>query len=107
VLAEAGSGDPEAAARRLAPLEGLSVLAFTPDARLLVARFLGNGLIPERSAEDAVLVAIATVHGMDYVLTWNCRHIANAEIFTRLKGVAAAIGYELPMLCTPGQLMGE
>ena len=55
-------------------LEGIPILAFTPEARLLVTRFLGKGLIPDRSAEDASHVAIATVHGMDYLLTWNCHH---------------------------------
>ena len=107
VLAEAGSGDSAAATRRLAELEGIPVLAFTPEARLLVARFLGNGLIPDRSVEDAAHVAIATVHSMDYLLTWNCRHIVNAEIMKRLAAVAAAEGYSLPVLCTPEQLMGE
>jgi hypothetical protein len=107
VLAEAGSGDDAAAVRRLTQLEGIPVLAFTPEARLLVTRFLGVGLIPERCLEDAAHVAIATVHGMDYLLTWNCRHIVNAEIMKRLDAVAAAAGYALPVLCTPEQLMGE
>ncbi len=107
VLAEAASGDSGAAARRLAELEGIPILTFTPEARLLVWHFLGNGLIPERFAEDAAHVAIATVHGMDFLLTWNCRHIVNAEIMRRLIAVAAAEGYALPVLCTPEQLMGE
>ena len=107
VLAEAGSGDATAAARRLSELEGIPILAFTPEARLLVTRFLGRGLIPDRSAEDASHVAIATVHGMDYLLTWNCRHIVNAEIMKRLAMVALAEDYVLPALCTPEQLMGN
>ncbi len=107
VLAEAGSGDAAAAARRLAELKGIPVLAFTPEARRLVTRFLGSGIIPVHSAEDAAHVAIAAVHGMDILLTWNCRHIANAVIARRLERAAAADGYSLPMLCTPDQLMGD
>ena len=107
VLAEAGSGDSAAAARRLAELEGIPILAFTPEARLLVTRFLGNGLIPDRSVEDASRVAIATVRGIDYLLMWNCRHIVDAEIMKGLAAVALAEGYALPVLCTPEQLMGH
>ncbi len=107
VLAEAESGDSAASARRIAALEGIPILAFTPEARLLMVRFLGNGLIPQKSVEDAAHVAIATVHGMDYLLTWNCRHIVNAEIMKRLAIIAADTGYSLPVLCTPEQLMGN
>ena len=106
VLADDGSDDPAAAARRLAELEGILILPFTPEARLLVTRFLASGLIPDKSAEHAAHIAIATVHGMDYLLTWNCRHIVNAEIMKPLAAVALAGGYPLPMLCTPEQLIG-
>ncbi len=83
------------------------ILAFTPEARLLVRHFLGNGLIPERFAEDAAHVAIATVHGMDFLLTWNCRHIVNAEIMRRLIAVAAAEGYALTGALHAGAINGR
>jgi hypothetical protein len=86
VLLEVASGDAGAAARRLAVLRGMAVLDLT---------------------EDAFHVAIATVHGMAHLLTWNCRHIANAEIERRLAGVAEDLGYSLPAICTPEQLMGH
>ena len=73
----------------------------------MAARFLDGGLIPAKAVEDAFHVAIATLNGMDYLLTWNCRHIANAEIIPRLAKACEELGYELPALCTPEQLMGD
>jgi hypothetical protein len=107
VLAEAGSGDPVAAARRLTALQGVAVLNLTDEARELAQRFLDSPFIPANAFEDALHVAIATVHGMDYLLTWNCRHIANAEIVRGIAGVAAGRGCQLPVICTPEQLMGD
>lgn len=80
VLEEAASGDPEMAARRLAELRGIPVLGLDEEARALAKRFLESGLMPSKAVGDAIHVALATLHGMDYLLTWNCRHIANAEI---------------------------
>jgi hypothetical protein len=107
VLREAGSGDASAAARRLAELAGVPQLEFTPEALDLAKRFLAEGAIPAKSPEDAIHVAIATVNGMDYLLTWNCRHIVNAETMKRLVKIAEDAGYSLPVLCTPEQLMGD
>lgn len=107
VLQEAGGGDQEAAARRLAELRGIAVLGLNDEVRELARRFLESGLIPAKAVEDAFHVAIATLHGMDYLLTWNCRHIANAEIIRRLVELCEELGYELPTLCTPEQLMGS
>jgi hypothetical protein len=107
VLQEAGSGDAEAARLRLAELQGVPLLALNDEAKELAKRFLERKLIPERAIEDAFHVAIATVHGMDYLLTWNCRHIANAEIIRKLSELCEEFGYELPTLCTPEQLMGD
>ena len=88
-------------------LAGIPELEFTPEARDLAKRFLAEGAIPAESLEDAIHVAIATVNGMDYVATWNCRHIVNAEIMKRLVKIAENAGYSLPVLCTPEQLMGH
>jgi len=107
VLREAGSGNASAAARRLAELAGVPQLEFTPEALDLAKRFLAEGAIPAKSLEDAIRIAIATVNGMDYLLTWNCRHIVNAEIMKRLVKIAEDAGYLLPVLCTPEQLMGH
>ena len=61
----------------------------------------------QQAAEDAVHISVATVHGMDYLLTWNCRHIANAEMRTRLVDSMLERGYLLPVICTPEELAGE
>jgi len=107
VLEEVAAGDPVTAARRLADLDGIAVLELTAEAKVLAKHFLAKGLIPAKAVDDAFHISIATVQGMDYLLTWNCRHIANAEIMGRLANVAEDLGYELPALCTPEQLMGD
>jgi hypothetical protein len=63
-------------------------------------------MIPARAAEDASHIAIAAVHGMDYLLTWNCKHIANAQMQKTVAGICRAAGYEPPIICTPEELMG-
>jgi hypothetical protein len=101
VLLEAGAGDASAAALRLAELAGLPQLEFTPEALDLARRFLAESAIPAKSLEDAIHIAIATVNGMDYLLTWNCRHIVNAEIMKHLARIAEDAGYSLLLIARP------
>ena len=63
--------------------------------------------LPPKAADDALHIAVATVYGLDYLLTWNCRHIANAQIQKKLLQISNDAGYELPTICTPYELMGE
>ncbi len=107
VLKEAGRGDAEAARQRLDALAECKILAATDTAEALAERILSTGLIPARAASDAVHIAYAAAHGMDFLLTWNCRHILNAVIERRLTGVCAAMGMSLPVLCTPPELMAD
>jgi hypothetical protein len=107
VLQEARRGDPEAAARRIAELSGIPILEVNEEARELARQFIRERLIPAEAVEDAFHVAIATAQGMDFLLTWNCRHIANAEIIARLASLCDELGFEIPTLCTPEQLMGH
>ena len=79
----------------------------TDDVEELTRRILATGLIPPRATRDAAHIAFASVHGMDFLLTWNCRHIHNAMISRRLSGVCAAMGFTLPVLCTPRELMTQ
>jgi hypothetical protein len=73
-----------------------------------VARaFIERGPIPSRAVEDALHIATATAQGIDFLLTWNCRHIANAEIASRLEEVCKSFDLRMPLLCTPEQLMGN
>ncbi len=105
VLDEAAQGDPEAARARLEAISSLPVLAVTDDVEELTKRILATGLIPPRAIHDAAHIAFASVHEMDFLLTWNCRHIHNAMISRRLSGVCSAFGFPLPVLCTPRELM--
>jgi hypothetical protein len=106
VLDEIGAGDPAAAQRRLAFLEGIPALQLTEDARDLAHQLVRRAAIPVEAEADAFHVAIAAVKGMDHLLAWNCRHIANARTRNRIGLTCAAEGYEAPVLCAPEELMG-
>lgn len=106
VLVEAGLGDPAAAARRLAAMSGLIELEATEEVYRLGKALIDRGVLPKKAVMDAFHLAIATVHGMDYLLTWNCTHIANAHLRPRIERVVLALGYETPVICTPDELIG-
>ena len=106
-LDEIAGGERAMAQRRLAIMADIPVLDLTPDAATLTRHVLGSGLLPAKADSDAAHIALATVHKMDILLTWNCRHIANAAIQVRLRRVAQAGGYELPAVCTLDELIGE
>ena len=105
VLDEAGDGDPDFAARRLALLAGLPRLSTTNDADALVARLLTSGIILGKAATDAVHLALAAAHGMDFLLTWNCKHIHNVKLERRIEAACRAFGFTCPIICTPAELM--
>lgn len=107
VTQEASGGDPDAAKRRVAAIEGLPELDISEEVELLAARLLAGAALPDNAKTDALHIAVATVHGIDYLLTWNCKHIANAVIRTKIEGVCRAAGYEPPVICTPLELMEE
>jgi predicted nucleic acid-binding protein len=107
VLAEAALGDPAAAQKRLDILRGISVLDSTDAVRALGSALIAQGPIPPRAAIDALHIAIAAVNGMEYLLTWNCSHIANAVMRPRIEEVCRTEGYEPPVICTPLELMEE
>lgn len=105
VVSESAGGDPEAAARRVRLLDGIDLLEITQDARNLAFRFIQQEAVPQKAAEDALHVAVATVNAIGYLLTWNCKHIANARQQRLLQRLAAEAGYTLPVICTPEELM--
>lgn len=107
VLREASGGDEEAAKLRLEALKGIPVLAVSSDASALAQQLVQQGPLPESAVADALHIGIATVNGMDYLLTWNCAHIANATIRHRIEAICRASGYQPPILCTPEELMEE
>lgn len=104
---EASSGNQEAAEQRHEVLRDLPSLALTPHVRDLAARLLRDAVVPASSAADAVHIAVAAVHGIDYLLTWNLRHIANAQMKWRIERTCLAAGYIAPVVCTPEQLMED
>jgi len=106
VVEEAGRGDVDASRRRLEAISGLEAVAIDEPAIELAEKLLENGLIPQKAAADAIHIAVAARHGMDYILTWNCRHLANAEIIRQVSHIVAREGYYVPIICTPRELFG-
>jgi len=107
VLDEAAAGDEDAAASRLAALAEAAVIEVTEDAILLAEKLIAGGGLPVQARVDALHVAMAAVHGMDYLLTWNCRHIANARTRSQIESICRNMGYEPPVMCTPEELTEE
>ncbi|MCL6546966.1 MAG: type II toxin-antitoxin system VapC family toxin [Bryobacteraceae bacterium] len=107
VIDEVSAGDPAEVQKRLAMIGGLAVLEITEDAESLTEAILAAGILPPHAARDAGHVAVATVHAIDYLLTWNCKHLANAQISRRIAVVCEKLGHRMPIICTPEELMGE
>ncbi len=107
VLDEAAAGDPHAAARRMQLLEGMPLLDLTPEVADLAAALIMRLPLPQRAGADAAHIAVAARHGVNFLLTWNCAHIANAELRPRIERICREAGYSVPVLCTPDELMGE
>jgi predicted nucleic acid-binding protein len=106
VVREAQAGDPEAADRRLAILAGLPLIDVTSSAVVLGSALVERRVIPRNAVADAMHIAVAAVHGIEYLLTWNMSHIANAELRPMIERVCRSAGFEPPVLCTPEELMG-
>lgn len=104
VLNEASSGDPGAAARRMEYLKDLPVLLSDFAAEELTKSILKTSLFPRKATADAAHIALASRHGIDFLLTWNCRHIANANIFHKMRTAIEAVGFTMPIICTPEEL---
>ena len=107
VLDESAGGDGSAAASRLAALKEAVILEVTEDAIVLAEKLVAGGGLPPKARVDALHVAMAAVHGMDYLLTWNCRHIANASLRSKIEELCRAAGFEPPIICTPLELVQE
>lgn len=77
------------------------------DAEALTAAIVEARVMPEKAVRDAAHIAVATVHGVEYMLTWNCRHLANAQMLRRLAHICDEHGYMMPSVCTPEELLEE
>jgi hypothetical protein len=105
VLDEAEEGDKTAAAARLAEIRGLPILEVNDDVEKVARAVLDSGMIPPKASNDALHLAVAAVHRMHFLLTWNCRHLANAAISGQLAAACRQAGFEMPVICTPKELM--
>ena len=103
---EAGRGDPEAAARRLAALADVPLLPITDAVGSLANELVREAVLPAKALNDALHVAVAAAHGVDYLLTWNYRHLDNAEMKPGIRKTCARHGHVAPEICTPRELMG-
>ncbi|MFB3891939.1 MAG: type II toxin-antitoxin system VapC family toxin [Phycisphaerae bacterium] len=106
VLDEAGDGDPDAAQRRLAALECLPLLDVTPATMAIAEEIVRRRLLPSRAATDAYHLSVAAAGRMDFLLTWNCNHLANAELYRPIAALLRDRGIEPPQVCVPSELMG-
>lgn len=105
VLVEIRAGDPAAAAQRLELLAGLPVLELNSDVRSLVAAYDKRLGLVGRARADLPHFAFAVAYETDYLLTWNCTHIANGEIVRRLMRVNAELGRFTPLIVTPEEIL--
>ncbi len=102
---EAGGGDAAAAKRRLEAMEAIPLLEITPECEAIAEAILNAGFLPAKADRDALHIAVATFHQMNILLTWNIRHIANANVREDLRVLIDSLGYTLPTICTPEELL--
>jgi predicted nucleic acid-binding protein len=107
VLQEAGDGDPQAARERLDLLATMTVLEIKEEAVELAEELVRAGAVPAKAGNDALHIAVAAIHRIPYLLTWNCRHMANATIRAQIETGCASKGFKAPVICTPEELMEE
>jgi hypothetical protein len=107
VIDEISGGDPVYATKRLAATHGLPLVDDSERVAALAETLLRRASLPAKAAGDAVHVAIAAVNGINFLVTWNLRHIANAVIRRRLETICRAEGFDPPSICTPAELLEE
>lgn len=105
VLDEIAVGDSAMAQLRLESVRTFPLLQVTDDIKKLARKIMTSGLLPATADRDSTHIALASAYKMDILLSWNCRHIANATIQTRLRRLVESAGFELPVICTPDELM--
>ncbi len=106
VLDECGDGDSTAAAERLEAIQSLDRLASPPEVDSLAKALIAGKAVPVSEPRDALHIAIAAVNGVNYLLTWNFKHIANASMRDRIESNCRDAGLEPPIICTPEEQMG-
>ena len=104
VLDEAALGDPLMRTRRLKAVRGIPRLALTDQATALANELVHRGALPKKATVDGFHIAIAAAHQVDYLLTWNCKHLANAAMRGTIEDVCRSEGVSPPIICTPEEL---
>lgn len=105
VIQEASGGDPTAAAELMTALDGIEVLPTSGEALALASALIKAGALPAKAVLDATHLGIAAANGVHFLLTWNCRHLANAVQRTTIETVCLGLGYQAPIICTPEELV--
>jgi hypothetical protein len=106
VIDEAGMGDPDAASRRLLMLDRIPVLPVNPDAETVADEIVGRSMMPASARIDALHVATAALAGVQFLLTQNCKHIANAHQLPRIYRLLDELGLSGMLICTPIEFLG-
>ncbi len=104
-LREVLRGEPTMARERAASLKQVVLLRTPHEVEILAQALVANGPLPGKARPDAIHIAVAAVSGLDYLLTWNCRHIANPRMYPTIQRICRVHGFEPPVLCTPDDLL--
>jgi len=107
VVGEISDGETAMAARRMELIKPFALLESNDAVKALTRALVHGGPLPEKAARDAAHIALSAVHGMHFLLTWNCTHIANAMMYAKMREICAAHGCECPVICTPDELLAE
>ena len=107
VIDEASAGDPTLAVDRLQTLDGIPLLAPAPEIPQIAGEIISRDILPPQAQVDALHIAAVAHHRIQYLLTWNCKHIANAKILPRIHNLLNELGIPIPIICTPEELLGD
>jgi len=107
VLEEAGDGDTQMSCDRIELLEGIPLLEIDEVVEEMALELIKRRIVPEKAARDALHIAVSAVQKMDYLLTWNCKHIANPHIQNRIRACFEEYSLDIPVICTPEEFIGD
>lgn len=105
VIDEATAGDSVLAAERLAALDGVPLLPLDPEIANIADEIMLRAILPPKARTDALHIAVVAHHRVQYLLTWNCRHIANGRILPKIHKVLNDLGIQVPIICTPEEMV--
>ncbi len=107
VVAEASQGDELRAQVRVESIRSIPLLEITQECARLAEKIIRDSPMPEKARDDALHAAVASFHSIDFLLTWNCRHLANAHVVPKVRAVVESEGFKFPQICTPEELMED